>query len=124
MPLTQVGNELQEVDFGELVRSIAQGIADGQRAMDIASVKTLQLLANTPVQIIPEVSEVIVPAPFQVNIPNASGVPGSSSVAVTGARGFASAAEPGTMSALRAGLLPTVYLISEATIEDQVYIPL
>jgi len=27
--ITDVGNELQEVPFGEMMRSIAQGIADG-----------------------------------------------------------------------------------------------
>ena len=53
MPITQVGNELQEVDFGELVRSIAQGIADGQRALDLTAINTLQVLANTPVSLIP-----------------------------------------------------------------------
>jgi hypothetical protein len=124
MPLTQVGNELQEVDFGELVRSIAQGIADGQRALDVASIKTMQVLANTTVDVIPEVSEVIVPAPFRVNIPDASGVPGSSGVMVTGARVWASAAEPVKMTALQAGLLPTFYQFTEATIQAKVSIQL
>jgi hypothetical protein len=119
MPLTQVGNELQEVDFGELIRSIGQGIADGQRALDLSSVQTLQVLANTPVSIIPEVTEVIVPAPFQVNVP---GQP--SGVWVTGARVLASAAEPVEMTALQAGLLPTFYQFTEATIDIKVSIQL
>src|SRR5579864_5285399 len=121
MPITQVGNELQEVDFGELVRSIAQGIADGQRALDLSSIKTLQVLASTPVQIIPEVSEVIVPAPFQVEVPSQSG---QSSVWITGARVQASASEPVQMSALQAGLLPTFYQFTEADIQLKVSIQL
>ncbi len=118
MPITQVGNELQEVDFGELVRSIAQGIADGQRALDLSSIKTLQVLANTTVNIIPEVTEVITPAPFQVNV---SGQP---PVWVTGARVLASASEPVPMTALQAGLLPTFYQFTEATIQLKVSIQL
>lgn len=120
MPITRVGNELQEVGFGELVRSIAQGIADGQRALDLNSINTLQVLANTPVTVIPEVSEVIVPAPFQVNVP----ISGQPPVWVTGARVLASAAEPVQMSALQAGLLPTFYQFTEATIQVKVSIQL
>jgi hypothetical protein len=59
LQFTQVGNELQEASFGEILRSIAQGIADGQRALDLAAIQTLIVLANTPVSIIPEVTEVI-----------------------------------------------------------------
>ncbi|MGK3922240.1 hypothetical protein ABI052_15095, partial [Enterococcus faecium] len=59
--ITQVGNELQEAGFGEILRSIAQGIADGQRALDLAAIQTLSVLANTSVEIIPEISEVITP---------------------------------------------------------------
>jgi len=118
MPITQVGNELQEVDFGELVRSIAQGIADGQRALDLTAINTLQVLANTPVSLIPEVAEVITPEPFQVNV---SGQP---PVMVTGARVKASASEPVTMSALQAGILPTFYQFTEATIDLKVSIQL
>ncbi len=118
MPLTQVGNELQEVDFGELIRSISQGIADGQRALDLSSLKTMLVLAKTPVDVIPEISEVIVGAPFQVN------VSGQSPVMVTGARVLASASQPVTMTALQAGLLPTFYQFTEATIELKVSIQL
>jgi hypothetical protein len=118
MPLTQVGNELQEVDFGELIRSISQGIADSQRALDLASIQTLVVLSKTPVDVIPEVSEVIVGAPFQVN------VSGQSPVTVTGARVLASASEPVQMNALQAGLLPTFYQFTEATIQLKVSIQL
>lgn len=118
MPLTNVGNELQEVDFGELIRSISQGIADGQRALDLSSIQTLQVLANTPVDVIPEVSEVILPAPFPVQ------VSGHGPVMVTGARIMASASEPVQMSALQAGLLPTFYQFTEASIVLKVSIQL
>jgi len=118
MPIGNVGSELQSVDFGELVRSIAQGIADGQRALDMSSIATLQVLANTPVQVIPEVTEVITPAPFQVP------VSGQAPVWVTGARVDASASTPVKMTALQAGLLPTFYQFSEATIQLKVSVEL
>ena len=118
MPISNVGQELQSVDFGELVRSIAQGIADGQRALDVSSIATLQVLANTPVQVIPEVTEVITPAPFQVN------VSGQAPVWVTGARVDASASTPVQLTALQAGLTPTFYQFTEATIQLKVSVEL
>jgi hypothetical protein len=111
MPITRVGNELVEAHFGELLRSIAQGIADGQRALDLASINTLIVLAGTPVDIIPEVTELITPATIDVN------VPGHAPVQVTGARVSASAAQPVQLSALQAGILPTFYQFTEVTIE-------
>jgi hypothetical protein len=118
MPGTTIGAELQEVQFGELVRSVAQGIADGQHALDLAAIETLQALANTPVSIIPEITEVITPAPFQVNIS------GQAPVTVTGARVDGTASEPVQMSALQAGLSPTFYQFAEATIQLKVAISL
>ena len=108
--ITDVGSELQEVPFGEMMRSIAQGIADGQRALDMAAVQTLIALSNTYVDVIPEVSEVITPQPLTVPI---SGQP---SVEVTGARVTAVASDPVQISALQAGLLPTFYQFTEVDI--------
>jgi hypothetical protein len=113
MPATfsQVGNELVEANFGEILRSIAQGIADGQRALDLASVQTMITLSNTFIDVIPEISEVITPEPVIVPI---SGQP---SIEVTGARVTATASDPVQMTALQAGLLPSFYQFTEAVIE-------
>lgn len=108
--ITQVGNELQEAGFGEILRSIAQGIADGQRALDLAAIQTLSVLANTSVEIIPEISEVITPQPLSVPI---SGQP---SIEVTGARVTATPSDPVTINALQAGLLPSFYQFTQADI--------
>lgn len=121
MPLptiTQVGNELQEANFGEILRSIAQGIADGQRALDLAALQTLIVLSKTPVDIIPEVTEVVTAQPLTIPI---SGQP---SVQVTGARVTANASDPVQMSALQAGMLPTFYQFTEATIQLKLSIQL
>ncbi len=118
MPPSQIGSELQDVDFGELVRSIAQGIADGQHALDLSSIATLQTLSTTQVGVIPEIAEVITPEPFQVP------VSGQSPVWVTGARVTSTPSDPVTMSALQAGILPTFYSFAEATINLKVAISL
>src|SRR5579862_4095643 len=98
MPATfsQVGNELVEANFGEILRSIAQGIADGQRALDMASIQTMVTLSKTFIDVIPEISEVITPEPVIVPI---SGQP---SIEVTGARVTSTASDPVQMTALQA----------------------
>ena len=109
--LTQVGSEVAEVPFGDFLYNVARGIADGQRALDLRSVQTLIELSQTMVELIPEITEVITPEPFQVDV---SGQP---PVNVTGARVAASAAEPVQMSALQAGLSPTFYQFTEVTVQ-------
>lgn len=116
--ITQVGNELAEVPFGELLRSVAEGIAEGQHALDMTSLRTLVELTKIKVDLIPEVTEVITPEPFDIP------VSGQAPVRVTGARVEASAAAPVQMSALQAGLEPTFYQFTEATIQLKVSLQL
>jgi hypothetical protein len=116
--ITQVGNELAEVPFGDMLRSIAEGIADGQHALDLTSLRTLQELTQLKVAIIPEITEVITPQPFDVPIS------GQAPVRVTGARVEAIAAAPVEMTALQAGIEPTFYQFTEATIQLKVSIQL
>jgi len=116
--ITNVGNELAEVPFGDFIRNVAQGIADGQAALDLASARTLIALSQTQVELIPEVTEVISPEPFSVPV---SGHP---PIEVTGARVSATPADPVTMSALQAGLVPSFYQFSEATIQLKMSIQL
>jgi hypothetical protein len=108
--VTQVGNELAEAPFGELLRSVAQGIADGQHALDLSSIQTLIELTKINVSLIPEVTEVITPVPLDIPV---SGQP---TVRVTGARVTATPSPPVTMNALQAGIVPTFYQFTEATI--------
>ena len=117
-PVSQVGNELQEVQFGEMLRSIAQGIADGQHALDLAAVQTLVALSNTFVEVIPEISEVITPQPLVVPI---SGQP---TIEVTGTRVTATTSDPISITALQAGLLPTFYQFTEVDINLKISVQL
>jgi hypothetical protein len=108
--IEEIGAELAEVPVGDLLRSVAQGIADGQTALDLAAIRTLILLAGTTVDLIPEITEVISPEMLQVQT-------NGGSVQVTGARVNATAAEPVQMSALQAGIVPSFYQFAEATIQ-------
>jgi hypothetical protein len=110
-PITQVGAELAEVPFGDFIANVAEGIAEGQRALDLTSVRTLIELSKATVELIPEVTEVITPEPFDVS------VSGHDPISVTGARVTPSASEPVRMSALQAGIVPSFYQFAEATIQ-------
>ena len=110
-PITQVGAELAEVPFGDFIANVAEGIAEGQRALDLTSVQTLIELSKATVELIPEVTEVITPERFDVNVSGHAPIP------VTGARVTASASEPVKMSALQAGIVPSFYQFAEATIQ-------
>ena len=111
MATSQIGAELAEVPFGDFIANVAQGIADGQRSLDLTAVQTLILLANTQVQLIPEITEVITPEPFDVN------VSGHAPIEVTGARVTGTPSDAVTMSALQAGIVPSFYQFAEATIQ-------
>src|SRR5271169_2862334 len=110
---SNVGAELQEAGFGEIISSVAKGIADGQRALDLAAIETMVVLSNTMIPVIPEISEVITGQPITVPI---SGSGGPTSIQVTGARVTATPSDPVQMSALQCGLLPTFYQFTEAVI--------
>ena len=106
----QIGSELAEVPVGDLLRSVAQGIADGQAALDLAAVKTLIVLSQTTVDLIPEITEVISPETLEVQT-------NGDTIEVTGARVTATASDPVQLSALQAGLTPSFYQFAEATIQ-------
>jgi hypothetical protein len=106
----QIGSELAEVPVGDLLRSVAQGIADGQAALDLASVQTLIALSKTTVDLVPEITEVISPEALQVQTDDGP-------IEVTGARVSATPSDPVSLSALQAGLTPSFYQFAEATIQ-------
>ena len=106
----QIGSELAEVPIGDLLRSVAQGIADGQAALDLAAVQTLIVLSQTTVDLIPEITEVISPETLEVQT-------NGDTIEVTGARVTATASDPVQLSALQAGLTPSFYQFAEATIQ-------
>ncbi len=87
--------ETPSASFADLVRLLAEGIADAQTSLDRASASLAAELANTPVEIIPRVEETI-----------------AEDGSVTYKR-----AEPQQVSLLDIGVTPTFYQFSEAKVE-------
>lgn len=87
--------ETPSVSFADLVRMMAEGIADAQVALDRASASLVAELAETRISIVPRVQEVI---DQEGNVTYEQ-------------------AEPQEVSLLDIGVLPTFYQFSQATVE-------
>lgn len=87
--------ETPSASFGDLVRMLAEGIADAQASLDRSSAEMVVELANTEVEIIPNVTETI----------NEDGT-------VTFSNGA-----PQKVSLLQLGVRPTFYQFSQAVCE-------
>ena len=87
--------ETPEVAFGDLVRMLAEGVAQGQQELDRASAEMIEELAISTVEIIPSVTETI-----------------AEDGTVTYEQG-----DPRTVSLLDLGMSPTFFQFSEATVE-------
>jgi hypothetical protein len=105
-----IGRDLLDLPFAELVRNLAVAIADGQTALDRNSLETLRVLVSTNVELITEITEVIEP---ERRVVDAGGRP----IEVTGAKIIPSAAPAVPMSMFQAGLLPTFYQFTDASVE-------
>lgn len=105
-----IGQELLDIPFGEMLRDLAFAIAEGQLALDKSSIATLQHLLTTNVGLVTEVTEIIEPSVQQVQV-------GNQLMPITGASIRSSGGQPVTMSLLQAGLQPTFYQFTEATLE-------
>lgn len=87
--------ETPSVSFGDLVRMLAEGIADAQTSLDRASADLVEELAATTVSIVPQVTETI-DADGKITFEQAA---------------------PQEVSLLSLGLTPTFYQFSQATVE-------
>jgi hypothetical protein len=87
--------ESPSVSFADLARMLGEGIAEAQASLDRASAELVRELAETTVEIIPEVKEVV-DADGNVTFEQA---------------------EPETVSLLSLGVTPTFYQFSQSTIE-------
>ncbi len=109
-----VGQDLLDLPFAEMVRNLAFAIAEGQLELDRSSIETLDYLINHNVQVVPEITEILEPIERQVTI----GPPDDEKqITITGTRIRPSGAAPINLSLLQAGLLPTFYQFTEASIE-------
>ena len=114
-----IGQELLDIPVADMVRDLASAVAEGQLALDRASIDTLKFLADTAnaIDLIPQVTEVIASAPSSVTVDGqAVTVPGVSVTQQPGA--------PVKTTLLQAGLLPTFYQFTEASIEVKLSVSL
>ncbi|MFN0093290.1 MAG: hypothetical protein ACKVVT_00720 [Dehalococcoidia bacterium] len=95
VPLEAPRAETPAVSFGDLVRMLAESIADAQTALDRASAELVAELAATTVDIVPSVTETI-----------------AADGSVTYEHG-----KPRKVSLLDLGVTPTFYQFSEARVE-------
>ena len=114
-----IGQELLDVPIADMVRDLAGAVAEGQLALDRASIDTLKFLADqaNAIDLIPEVVEVIAPN-------NSNVVVNGQNVAVAGVSVTQQPTTPVKTTLLQAGLLPTFYQFTEALIEVKLSITL
>jgi len=106
-----IGQDLTDVPFAELVHSLGHAIAESQLELDRSAITTLSFLVKTPVDVITEITDVISAVPRSVTLADGRIVP------FTGAQVTSSGAAPLTMSLFQAGLSPTFYQFTEASLE-------
>jgi hypothetical protein len=87
--------EAPEVSFGDLVRMLAEGVADAQASLDRASAELVTELANTRVKVVPQITETI-------------GKEGGTTYQTS---------DPVELSLLEIGVTPTFYQFAEASVE-------
>ena len=114
-----VGQELLDVPIADMVRDLAAAVAEGQLSLDRASIDTLKFLASeaNAIDLIPQVTEVISPAPTTLAV-------AGSNVTVPGVSVTQQPVAPVKTTLLQAGLLPTFYQFTEALIEVKMSVSL
>jgi hypothetical protein len=112
-----IGRDLLDVPFAEMVRNLALAIADGQAALDANSLNTLQALSQTEIDVVTDLTEIIEEDIRSVDVHGTS-------IEITGARVRPSGVVSVPMNMIQAGLLPTFYQFTEASIELKLTITL
>jgi len=111
-----IGQELLDIPIADMVANLASAVAEGQMALDKASIATLKFLADdaNAIGLIPEVAEIVqkVTRPVDIGTADAPNVIDIDSVDVR-----TEPAAPVKTTLLQAGILPTFYQFTEALIE-------
>lgn len=119
--MPNVGAELASVPFGKMIYDMASAIARSQTALDMSSIKLVEVLATSNFDYIPDVVETLTPQPRQVQV-MVSGVPTGltdshgNPVMVTGVHVDSDVAPSFKMTLLQAGVNPTFYQFVNSTI--------
>lgn len=112
--MANVGRDLLDVPFPQMVQNLAFAIARGQLALDRTSLATARMLARERVMLIPEIHEIIEPEIYTRTV-NVGG--NTETIRITGAKITAEAMEEQSFTLLQAGLMPTFYQFTESIIE-------
>ncbi len=110
---TNVGAELASVPFGKMIYDMASAIARSQVALDQASIKLVKVLANSYIDYVPDVTEVLLP--HTQTIPGVNDSHGNP-VTVTGVTVSGIVGESFPLSLLQAGVNPTFYAFTNSQI--------
>lgn len=104
--------------FGKMIYDMASAIARSQIALDQASIKLVQVLANTTFDYVPDVVETLTPQARQVQI-NGTGLIDSAGhpVMVTGVHVDHDVAPSFPLTLLQAGVNPTFYQFTNSIIQ-------
>src|SRR5262249_2982176 len=109
-----IGKDLLDVPFGDMIFSMANAIANSQRKLDAASLRTLKTLAGTKFDFIPEVTEVLSPKPLDpITV-------GDTTITPTGVDVKVFPSPPIKLTLLQAGLVPQFYQFTESIIEVKI----
>jgi len=120
--MPNVGAELASVPFGRMIYDMASAIARSQTALDMASIKLVQVLASTTFDYVPDVVETLIPNPREIAITDGSGNPvkdkdgNDVTVTVTGVQVLHDVGPPFPLSLLQAGVNPTFYQFTNSVI--------
>jgi hypothetical protein len=108
-----IGQDLLDVPFADMVSNLATAIADGQLALDKASIETLKFLIDdrNAIPLIPEVTEIVEKSTRAVALSDGS----TANVDSVNVRQDPAPAVKTTL--LQAGILPAFYQFTEAQIE-------
>jgi len=109
-----IGKDLLDVPFGDMIFSMANAIANSQRKLDAASLRTLRTLAGTKFDFIPEVTEVLSPK----DLPSID--VGGKTITPTGVDVQVFPSPTIKLTLLQAGLVPQFYQFTESIIEVKI----
>jgi hypothetical protein len=120
--MPSVGAELASVPFGKMIYDMASAIARSQTALDMASIKLVQVLASTTFDYVPDVVETLIPNPREIAITDGNGNPVNDehgnpvTVTVTGVQVLHDVGPAFPLTLLQAGVNPTFYQFTNSTI--------
>ena len=121
--MTNVGAELASVPFGKMIYDMASAIARSQIALDRSSIELVKVLSTTKFDYLPDVVEILEPAPRVLQYTDADGnlqtVTDSDGqpVMITGVQVNVSPGETFPLTLLQAGVNPTFYQFTNSVIQ-------